>query len=48
MTDPIVEALLLLVVGMAAVFAALFLLAGMIRFLEWADSRINAIRISGG
>ncbi len=45
MTDPIVEALLLLVVGMASVFAALFLLAGMIRFLEWADSRINTIRI---
>jgi sodium pump decarboxylase gamma subunit len=45
MTDPLIEAILLLVAGMAAVFSALLLLAGMIRLLEWADTRINMIRI---
>ena len=45
MTDPILEAFLLLVVGMAAVFSALLLLAGMIRLLKWGDAQINAMRI---
>jgi sodium pump decarboxylase gamma subunit len=45
MTNPVTEAVLLLVVGMAVVFSALLLLAGMIRLLEWADRRINAVRI---
>jgi len=45
MTDPIIEAVLLLVVGMSAVFSALLLLAGMIWLLEWADTRLNSLRI---
>jgi sodium pump decarboxylase gamma subunit len=45
MTDPIIEAVLLLVVGMSIVFSALVLLAGMIGFLEWADTRINSLKI---
>ena len=45
MTDPIVEALLLMVAGLSAVFSALLLLAGMIRLLEWADTRLNSLRI---
>ena len=45
MTDPIIEVILLLIVGMAVVFTALLLLAGMIRLLIWGDSRINAMRI---
>lgn len=45
MQSMILETLLLLVVGMGVVFAALFLLAGMIRAMEWTDRRINAFRI---
>ena len=45
MTDPIVEAVLLMVAGMSAVFSALLLLAGMIRLLEWTDTRLNSLRI---
>jgi Na+-transporting methylmalonyl-CoA/oxaloacetate decarboxylase gamma subunit len=45
MTQNIVEALLLLAAGMAAVFTALLMLAGMIRLLVWADRTINSLRI---
>jgi sodium pump decarboxylase gamma subunit len=45
MTQNITEALLLLVVGLAVVFSALLLLAGMIWVLEWADRTINSLRI---
>jgi sodium pump decarboxylase gamma subunit len=45
MGQDIIESVLLLVVGMAAVFSALLLLAGMIRLLEWVDRCINTTRI---
>jgi len=45
MEQNIIEAVLVLVVGMAVVFLALILLAGMIRMLEWTDRRINSLRI---
>jgi len=45
MAQNIIEALLLLAVGMTAVFSALLLLAGMIRSMEWIDRTLNTKRI---
>lgn len=45
MADRLLEALMLLLVGLGGVFAALVLLAGTIWLLRSADERINAWRI---
>jgi sodium pump decarboxylase gamma subunit len=45
MVENLTQSILLLVVGMIVVFAALLLLAGMIRLMEWTDRTLNTKRI---
>lgn len=45
MTEKLLEALLVLVVGLVVVFISLGLLAGMIWLIKAVDEKINALRI---